>query len=128
MVNTVHLIGNLGFDPELKDVGDTTLARLRLATSERYKDKSGEQVEKTQWHTVIFWGKAAELLGEYTQKGSKLYVMGSVEYQEYDKDGEKRWSTQIRGRDFKFLDSKGEGGGKPAAAKKTAEFDDDLPF
>ena len=128
MVNTVHLIGNLGADPEIKEAGGTTIARLRLATSERYKDKSGEQVERTQWHSVVFFGKAAEVLGEYTSKGSKLYVMGSVEYSEYEKDGERRWSTQIKGRDFKFLDSKGEGGGKPAAAKKTEEFDDDLPF
>jgi len=128
MVNSVHLIGNLGFDPEIKEAGGTTLARLRLATSERYKDKSGEQVEKTQWHTVIFWGKAAEIIGEYTSKGSKIYVMGSVEYQEYEKDGERRWSTQIKGRDFKFLDSKGEGGGKPASNNSGADMDDDLPF
>ena len=128
MVNSVHLIGNLGFDPEIKEAGGTTLARLRLATSERYKDKSGEQVERTQWHSVVFFGKAAEVLGEYTSKGSKLYVMGSVEYSEYEKDGERRWSTQIKGRDFKFLDSKGEGGGPSKPKPASQDFDDELPF
>jgi len=132
MVNQITLIGNLGADPELKTVGDTTLAKLRLATSERFKDRSGELVEKTQWHSVVFWGKAAEIIGQYCSKGSKLFVMGSVEYQSYDKDAETRWSTQIKGRDFKFLDAKGEGGGgsksKPSTKPNHPDFDDDLPF
>ena len=129
MVNQITLIGNLGADPEIKSVGETTLAKLRLATSEKYKDRSGEMVEKTQWHSVVFWGKAAEIIGNYTSKGSKLFVTGSVEYQEYDKDGESRWSTQIKGREFKFLDSKGEGGGAAPRAKPASQaFDDELPF
>ncbi len=130
MVNQITLIGNLGADPELKTVGDTTLAKLRLATSERFKDRSGEQQEKTQWHSVVFWGKAAEIIGQYCSKGSKLYIQGSVEYQSYDKDGETRWSTQIKGREFKVLDAKADGGGgsKPSTKPNHPDFDDDLPF
>ena len=130
MVNSITLIGNLGADPELKTVGDSTLAKLRIATSERYKDRSGEQQEKTQWHSVVFWGKAAEIIGQYCSKGSKLFIMGSVEYQSYDKDGETRWSTQIKGRDFKFLDSKAEAGvtSRPAPKPSHPDFDDSLPF
>ena len=134
MVNQVTLVGNLGADPELKSVGDTTLAKLRLATTERYKDRSGVQQEKTQWHSVVFWGKAAEIIGEYCKKGSKLYVSGAVEYQSWDKEGETRWSTQIKGRDFKFLDGKPEGGAPTKVAKPnhpdfdSPDFNDDLPF
>lgn len=124
MLNQVNLIGNVGQDPELRDVNGTPLVNLSLATTDRYKDKSGQTQETTQWHRISFWGKAAEIISEYVHKGSKLYVSGSLEYRKYDKDGVEMTAAGIKGRDFKFLDSKPEGGSK----KKQEDFNDDLPF
>jgi len=127
MLNQVTIIGNVGQDPELREAGGTSVVNFSIATTERYKDRNGEQQENTQWHRVSFWGKPAEIIAQYVSKGSKLYVGGSLEYRKYDKDGVEMTATNIKGRDFKFLDSKGEGSSAPAA-KPTADFDDDLPF
>ena len=126
MLNQVNIIGNVGQDPELREVGGNSVVNFSVATTERYKDKSGEQQENTQWHRVSFWGKPAEIIAQYVRKGSKLYVGGSLEYRKYDKDGVEMTATNIKGRDFKFLDSKG--GDSAPAAKPAADFDDDLPF
>ena len=130
MLNQVNLIGNVGQDPELRDVNGSAVVNLSLATTERYKDKSGQPQESTQWHRVSFWGRPAEIIAEYVHKGSKLYVGGSLEYRRYEKDGVEMTAANIKGRDFKFLDAKGEGGAvqhKPAASKGD-DFNDDLPF
>ena len=127
MLNQINLIGNVGQDPELRDVNGTAVVNLSLATTDRYKDKSGQQQEVTQWHRVSFWGKPAEIISEYVHKGSKLYVGGSLEYRKYEKDGVEVTAANIKGRDFKFLDSKPDGGGrKPEPAG--SDFNDDLPF
>ena len=129
MLNQIHLIGNVGADPELKETSAGSIVNLSLATTERWKSKDGEQKEATQWHRISFFGKPAEIISQYVHKGSKLYVGGSVEYRSYEKDGETRYSTNIRGREFKFLDSKG-GDSRPAPAGDAVaqSFDDDLPF
>lgn len=126
MLNQIHLIGNIGQEPELKETSAGPIVNLSLATTDKWKSKDGEQQEATQWHRISFFGKPAEIIAQYVHKGSKLYVGGSVEYREYEKDGEKRYATNIRGREFKFLDSKG--GGSAAPAQKSQDFDDDLPF
>lgn len=128
MLNQVNIIGNVGQDPELREAGGTSVVNFSIATTDRYKDRNGEQQENTQWHRVSFWGKPAEIIAQYVSKGSKLYVGGSLEYRKYDKDGVEMTATNIKGRDFKFLDSKGEGNSAPAAKPATADFDDDLPF
>ena len=125
MLNQIHLIGNIGQDPELKETSAGPIVNLSLATTDKWKSKDGEPQEATQWHRISFFGKPAEIIAQYVHKGSKLYVGGSVEYREYEKDGEKRYATNIRGREFKFLDSKGGGA---APAQKSQDFDDDLPF
>ena len=128
MLNQVNLIGNVGQDPELRDVNGTAVVNLSLATTDRYKDKSGQQQEVTQWHRVSFWGKPAEIIAEYVHKGSKLYVGGTLEYRKYEKDGVEMTSANIKGRDFKFLDSKSDGGGSKKSEPAGSDFNDDLPF
>ncbi len=114
-VNKVILIGNLGNDPEIKFLtnGDA-VCNLSIATSESWKDKStGQPQERTEWHRVVFFRKPAEIIGEYTKKGSKLYIEGSLQTRKWqDKDGNDRYTTEIRGDQFQFLDSKGDNQGQ----------------
>ncbi|MFT5358345.1 MAG: single-strand DNA-binding protein, partial [Polyangiales bacterium] len=111
-LNKVILIGNLGLDPELNFTqGGQARLKLRLATSESYMSRTGERQEKTEWHTIIVWGKRAEALGKFLTKGRSLCVEGSIEYRQWDdKDGNKRNSTQIRARNIILLGG-GQGGG-----------------
>jgi single-strand DNA-binding protein len=128
-LNKVMLIGNVGKDPELKHTptGKATL-ELRMATSESWVSKeSGEKQTKTEWHSVIFWGKGAEIIAQFVTKGQKLYVEGKLQTREWEKDGKKNYKTEIVAGDFQFLSAKGEGprqnGETPAA-----DPNDDLPF
>ena len=111
-LNKVQLIGNLGQDPETKYLpsGDA-VTNLSIATTDKWKDKqSGEPKESTQWHRVSFFGRRAEVIAEYLQKGDPIYVEGSLAYRTYEKDGVTHYATDIRGRDFQFLSRKDEGG------------------
>lgn len=135
MLNKVILIGNLGNDPEVRTLDNgNQLANFSLATSETYTNKnSGEKVTNTEWHRCVAYGKPAEIIGKYTKKGSKLYVEGSIHTRSWeDNNGEKRYSTEIKVREFKFLSSVGEGNAPapaaPAAPNFTEEEEDDLPF
>ena len=112
-VNKVILIGNLGADPELRQTtGGKSVCDIRMATSEKWKDKQGEAQEKTEWHRVIFWGKPAEIINQYCTKGQKLYIEGRIQTRTWDdKEGNKRYTTEIVGHDFMFLGTKGDGGG-----------------
>ena len=107
MINKVILIGHLGADPELKNISaDTVVCKVNLATKDEYTTKSGEKKEDTQWHTLELWGKPAETFAKYTKKGSRVYVMGKIVYDKYEKDGETKFFTKIRVQSFTFLDSK----------------------
>jgi single-strand DNA-binding protein len=101
-VNKVILCGNLGADPELKYTpSNQALLRLRLATTEKWKDKGGELQEKTAWHTVVVWGARAEALAKFLTKGHRLLVEGSLEYREWEADdGSKRSACDIRALDI----------------------------
>lgn len=124
------LIGRCGTDPEIKEVGDTTVAKIPFATSETWKDKkTGEKQEKTQWHTLEIWGVQAKIIEEYVKKGDLLHVEGSVEYTKYEPEGkEAKWFTKINVRAFKMLG----GSSSPGEAQKEPEpitaQPDDLPF
>lgn len=111
-VNRVILIGNLGKDPETRYApsGDA-ICNITLATTESWKDKaSGEKREATEWHRVIFFGKLAEIAGQYLRKGSQVYVEGSLRTRKWqDKDGQDRYTTEIRADEMKMLGGKGEG-------------------
>lgn len=111
-INKVILIGNLGQDPELRYTGSgTAVCNLRLATSESYKDRDGNMVENTEWHSVVAWSRLAEICGEYLKKGSKVYIEGSLQTRQWeDKEGNTRYTTEIKAREMQMLDSKGGGG------------------
>ena len=111
-VNKVILIGNLGQDPELRYTGSgTAVCNLRLATNESYKDSNGELVEKTEWHSIVAWARLAEICGEYLKKGSQVYFEGSLQTRQWeDKDGQTRYTTEVKAREMMMLDSKGGGG------------------
>ncbi len=128
MVNKVILIGNLGRDPDIRDAKGTPVTTLNVATSERWKDKqSGEQKEKTEWHRVICWGPLAENCGKYLVKGSKVYVEGQLETREWDKDGTRMFTTEIRARDVQFLSGK-SAEEAPGRDQGPPDLDDDIPF
>src|SRR5512138_2608136 len=114
-VNKVIIVGNLGADPETRYApsGDA-ICSIRVATTDRWKDKaSGETKEVTEWHRVAFFGRLAEIAGEYLKKGSQVYVEGSLRTRKWqDKDGQDRYSTEIRGDTMQMLGRR-EGGGAP---------------
>lgn len=146
-LNKVQLIGNLGQDPELKFTqGGQPVLNIRMATTERYANKEGERQEKTEWHSVVLWGKRAEALAKFLKKGRTIYVEGRIQTRSYEKDGVKRYATDINAQQILLLG----GGGKrededdgptepaprrPAPAKKPWEdapqddgSSDDIPF
>ena len=152
-INKVILVGNLGNDPEMKyTAGGMAVCTLSLATTSVRKDKDGQQIEKTEWHRVKLFGKLGEIAGEYLKKGRQVYIEGRIEYGEYEKDGVKRYTTDIIADEMQMLGGGGEGGGggermsrpqrqesapssapqrRPAPAQQAPmdDFsDDDIPF
>ena len=155
-VNKVILIGNLGRDPETRYTADgAAITNITIATSDRWKDKaSGEMKESTEWHKVAFFGRLAEIAGEYLKKGRPVYVEGRLRTRKWqDKEGQDRYTTEIVAENMQMLGSReGMGGGgaefdgagdepraparapasKPASAAKPAssmaDMDDDIPF
>jgi len=148
-VNKVILIGNLGKDPETRYLpsGDA-VANFSIATTEKFKDKSGAMQEHTEWHRISFFGRQAEIAGEYLKKGSPVYVEGRIRTRKWqDKEGQDRYSTEIVGDRMQLLGGRGgaesmgrepaaggsgaSSGEKRAPAKKGGgfdEMDDDIPF
>jgi len=117
-INKVILIGNLGADPETRAMpSGTTVANLRIATSESWRDKqSGEQQERTEWHRVALFGRLAEIAGEYLRKGSQVYIEGSLRTRKWqDKQGNDRYSTEIIGNELQMLGGRGGGAGAAGA-------------
>lgn len=109
MLNKVQIIGNLGADPEIRYApsGDA-IASLRIATTERWKDKEGNQQEATEWHRVTFWGRIAEVCGKYLHKGDTIYVEGKIQTRKWTDDaGTEKYSTEVRGAEMKMLKTKG---------------------
>lgn len=125
-VNTAILIGNLGSDPEVKELpSGVRVANVSLATTERWKDKQGQRQEKTVWHDLVFWNQQADIVAEYAKKGSKLYVEGSIEKRKSDQGG---YFVDIKVRNFQFLDSKGSQSGDSTPSQEPALAEDDIPF
>jgi single-strand DNA-binding protein len=112
-VNKVILVGNLGADPETRAMpSGTTVANIRIATSESWKDKqTGEQQERTEWHRVALFGRLGEIAAEYLRKGSQVYIEGSIRTRKWqDKEGKERFSTEIVANDMQMLGSRGGAG------------------
>ncbi len=121
-VNKVILVGNAGTMPEVKYTpSGIPIAKFSLATNERYKDKAGEWVEKTEWHSIVCWSRLAEIVNEYVTKGSKLYIEGSLSTSSWEdkQSGEKKYRTEITAKDIIMLDT------KPLESKPT---ESDEPF
>ena len=114
-VNKVILIGHLGADPEIRYTsGGAAVANLRLATTENWVDKTGQRTERTEWHRVVLWGKTAETASQYLTKGRQVYIEGRLQTREWqDKDGNKRFTTEIAGNTMLML-GRGDGAGGPA--------------
>jgi single-strand DNA-binding protein len=149
-VNKVILIGHLGADPETRAMpSGTTVANIRMATTESFKDKSGEWQERTEWHNVALFGRMGEVAGEYLRKGSQVYIEGRLRTRKWqDKQGNDRYTTEIVANDMQMIGGRGggagarEGGGaearEPRESREPAEpvatsterdgFDDDIPF
>jgi single-strand DNA-binding protein len=143
-VNKVILVGNLGRDAELRYTpGGAAVATLNMATTEVWNDKQGQKQEKTEWHRVILWGKQAESLQEYLTKGKQIYVEGRLQTRQWDdKDGNKRYTTEIKADRITLLG--GGGGGRSGGMDRSASTshagggideppmepitDDDIPF
>ena len=155
-VNKVILIGNLGADPEMRYMpsGDA-VANLRIATTDTWKDKSGEKQERTEWHRVVFFSRQAEICGEYLKKGSSVYVEGSLQTRKWqNKEGQDQYTTEIRGDRMQMLGSRSSGSNsfevvdrdsnpapsrqqagekeksqaKPAGGSGFDDLEDDIPF
>lgn len=142
-VNKVILVGNLGRDAELRYTpGGAAVATLNMATTEVWNDKSGQRQEKTEWHRVILWGKQAESLQEYLTKGKQIYVEGRLQTRQWDdKDGNKRYTTEIKADRITLLGGGGGGGARGGSMDRGASpgashdeppmepiTDDDIPF
>jgi single-strand DNA-binding protein len=112
-VNKVILIGNLGRDPEIRYTqGGTAIANFTLATTDRFKNKDGEWEDRTEWHRVVFFGRTAEVCGEYLHKGKQIYVEGRLQTRKWeDKGGQERYTTEIVGDKMQMLGRVDEGGG-----------------
>jgi len=142
-VNKVILIGNLGKDPETKSLpSGSAVTNIRVATAEGWKDKqTGEQKEHTEWHSVVFFDRLAEIAGQYLKKGSQVYIEGTLRTRKWtDKEGKDRYTTEIKANEMQMLGSKPGGGsgasyerGKsesssPAPVAEKSFEDDDIPF
>jgi len=110
MVNKAILIGRLGKDPDIRYTPDGTMVTsFRLATDEQWKDKNGEKVQRTEWHQIVTYRKLAEICGNYLVKGKLVYIEGRIQTRSWeDKEGVKRYTTEIIASDMKMLDSKGQ--------------------
>lgn len=125
-LNKVMLLGNLGADPELRmSAGGTAVLKLRLATSEKFKGKDGSYQERTEWHSVVVFGKRAEALGKFLSKGSRLFVDGGLRTSTYeDRDGNKRYRTEIVANDIILAGGRRDGERSQSAPTGGGGFDD----
>ena len=139
MINKVILVGNLGRDPELRTTASgQPVANFSMATSRKWKDRDGERHEETEWHTIVCWGRQAEVAGQYLTKGKQIYVEGRIQTRSWDdrQSGEKKYRTEIICDNFQMLGSRGssyDGGeasqsGPSEAPPPAAPADDDIPF
>lgn len=146
-VNKAIIIGHVGQDPDLRYTpAGSAVANFNVATDESYKDKNtGQMVPKTEWHRVVMFGKLAEIAGQYLKKGSKVYIEGKLQTREWEKDGIKRYTTEINANEMQMLDGRPESHGGQSRSAEPAEDqqpqgqsapapgpmmdpDDDVPF
>ena len=133
-LNKVMLIGNISKDPELKYTpAGAAVASFSLATNESYKDKAGNQQDRTEWHRLVVWNKQAEIAAEYLKKGAQIFVEGKLQTRSWEKDGQKHYMTEIVVLNFQMLGRKSDGGAEsPAPSDEQAppvqDGGGELPF
>ena len=140
-VNKVILLGHLGKDPEVRAIDNgRKVARFTLATTESYRNAQGERVDQTEWHNVVFWGPVVDVVDKYLKKGNQVYVEGKITNRTYDdKDGNKKYFTEIVGSNLTLLGGKPSEGAAPSSNASasnapiqqmpvSADVSDDLPF
>lgn len=129
MINKVILIGNLGDAPEVRFTQDgTPAASFTVATTEKWKDKSGQAQEKTEWHKVVAWKRLAEICGEYLSKGSRVYIEGKLQTRKWqDKNGQDRYTAEIVANEMKMLSPRA-GGSQGSGGSHLQDTGDDVPF
>ena len=136
-INKVILLGNLGADPEIRyTAGGDAVATISVATSSSWNDKqSGEKIEKTEWHRVVFFRRLAEIVGEYLKKGSSIYIEGQLQTNSYEdkNSGERKFSTQIVAREMQMLGSRNnmdnlQDSPQEMQSQEPPAFDDEIPF
>ena len=129
MVNKVILIGNVGKDPEVRQAGNSKVANFSLATSENYKDKQGNKQTKTEWHNITIWGNLASVVERFVKKGDKILLEGKVVTRSYEKNGEKRYATDIVCSQMTMLGSGSKTENSQTESENNLdESGDDLPF
>ena len=129
-VNKVILVGNLGADPEIKQVNSAQVANVSLATSESWTDKATNQrKETTEWHRLVFWDKLADIADKYLKKGSQIYVEGKLQTRSWDDpNGQKKWTTEIRVFQMQMLGKRDDAPDSAPGDAPPATLNDDLPF
>ena len=123
-VNKVFLIGNVGQDPQIRQVGDQKVASFNLATTEKFKGRDGNMVESTEWHNISVWGKLAEVVEKFVSKGTQLYVEGRIKTEKYTKDGQDKFIVKIYASTLQLLgkrDGQQTSAPTPAPAPHTAQ-------
>ena len=140
MINKAIIVGNLGADPEVRYTqSGSQVASFNVATTERWRDQSGEQKESTEWHRIVAWKRLAEICGEYLHKGSKVYIEGKIQTRKWqDQNGNDRYTTEIVAREMKMLDRREGGGGgggsqnyepsEPPPDYGSSSMGEDVPF
>lgn len=129
-VNKFIGIGNLGKDPEIRYMQDgKAVANVSIGITEKYKDKQGQQKEVTEWVNIVFFGKLADIVGQYLKKGSQIYIEGKLKTEKYEKDGQTRYSTKVIGESMQMLGGKSES--KPKEESKASDLmdiEENIPF
>lgn len=127
-MNLVILIGYVGADPEVRETQNSKVANIRLATSERYKDKNGEYQDATEWHRLVIWGATANYVQQYVKKGDRLSVQGKLTTRSYEKDGETKYITEVRVFKLDNLSPKKSAPATPEPEQAATAGDDGVPF
>jgi single-strand DNA-binding protein len=128
-INKVALLGNLGKDPEVKySPSGTAVAKFSLATTSRTKEGGGDWQDKTEWHSIVAFGKTAEIVEKYLHKGGKVYIEGRLQTSSWEKNGEKKYKTEVVVSDLILLGGKDEAAPSATKVDKTFVTDEDIPF
>jgi single-strand DNA-binding protein len=121
-VNKVILVGRLGKDPELRYTpSGTAVATFSLATDESFKDRNGDKQQRTEWHNIVIWRQLAEICGKYLHKGKQIYLEGKIQTRSYDRDGNKRYITEIVADQMQMLGSRGDSAAGPSSCSPPPE-------